>query len=340
MLHGYMPGAIPERIAPGPNDPPIIPCGVIGHVAVSKANDLHGYFDGPSGGIESHFYVTFAGVIRQYRSIFYEADAQASGNSFFIHGRRHGFVSVEFEGMGPGKWTAAQLDAFKRIIAWVHSEQPFPLSTAPSWNSPGCGYHRLFRQWNPNSHSCPGDERVKQYHGIIEPWLHGMARGLGHAGASGVGIAPGKPPRFNPANYYIGAHGPWVIWLGKRLIVHGCNKHSDGNGYQPGPTFTKYDRANVADFQRKQGWSGAGADGFPGPLTLAALRAAPASPPKHKKRPRPRPRTRIQNFRARYKKDDVLDLAILRRSVAGGRHGTVEDVLHALEHEVANLPRR
>ncbi len=84
-----------------------------------------------------------------------------------------------------------------------------------------------------------------------------------------------KLPRSKPKNYYIGARGQWVRWLGRRLKAHGFTKHHDGNGYQPGPVFTKFDRANVRDFQRAQGWRGKDADGFPGPETLKRLNAKP-----------------------------------------------------------------
>lgn len=167
---GFMPGAIVKNIRPGSNDPAITPCGVIGHIAVSRSDSLHGLFT-DDGGIESHFYIRTDGTIEQYRSIYYEADAQAAGNSFIRDGKRVGFVSVETEGMGPGTWTAAQIASFQQIVVWVHSESPFPLRKCPAWNEPGVGYHRLFREWNPNSHSCPGDARVKQFEDVIVPWL-------------------------------------------------------------------------------------------------------------------------------------------------------------------------
>jgi hypothetical protein len=89
--------------------------------------------------------------------------------------------------------------------------------------------------------------------------------------------AVSKKVRLNPANYYLGAHGPQVTWLGKRLVAHGFGKHyTDG----PGPTFTKADQANVRDFQHAQGWKGADADGLPGKETLKRLNAKP-KPVKH-----------------------------------------------------------
>jgi hypothetical protein len=82
-----------------------------------------------------------------------------------------------------------------------------------------------------------------------------------------------KLPRSKPKNYFLGARGRHVTWLGKRLVAHGFGKHySEG----PGPLFTRVDKANVRDFQLAQGWRGRDADGFPGPETLKRLRRKPA----------------------------------------------------------------
>lgn len=66
---------------------------------------------------------------------------------------------------------------------------------------------------------------------------------------------------------------PAVTLLGRRLIAHGFAAKHDGNGYQAGPRFTKYDRANVRAFQIAQGWTGSDADGYPGPSTWKLLMA-------------------------------------------------------------------
>lgn len=172
-LDGFMPGAIIENDPPGENDPRIVPCGVIGHIAVSLSDDIH-----PDGsGVEWHFYVTFTGVTRQYRSIWFEADANADGNSFVLNGLRRGFVSIETQGVGEGQWTDAQLAAIRRIILWVREVTSrvkgivFPLTKCQTWNDPGIGYHRQFTEWNPHNHSCPGDARVIQFNNVLLPSL-------------------------------------------------------------------------------------------------------------------------------------------------------------------------
>lgn len=176
--HGFMPGAIVENITPGSNDPAIIPAGVLEHIAVSNSPDIRPIFtDGR--GIESHFYVEFDGTIRQYRSVFFEADAQFAGNSFFKGSERYGFVSVENEGgvpNGGGTLTPAQLASFKRIVLWVKSQADFPLRVCPAWNAAGVGYHSLFPEWNADHHTCPGPDRIEQFHKVIVPWLASHAK--------------------------------------------------------------------------------------------------------------------------------------------------------------------
>ena len=164
-----MPGAIVKNIPPGANDPAIQPCGIVLHVAVSTSPSLYDWFNGPSGGIESHFYVRFDGLFEQYRSIWFEADAQVAGNSFIgpPMNTRLGFVSIESEGMGDGEWTPEQISTIEQIIAWVKSQSDFPMHQCRAWNDPGLGYHSLFSEWNPNAHTCPGPKRVAQFHKII-----------------------------------------------------------------------------------------------------------------------------------------------------------------------------
>jgi hypothetical protein len=146
------------------------------HVAVSEAPSLFDYFNGPSGGVESHFYVRRDGTTEQYRDTGFEADAQAQGNPFFI--------SVETQGMGAGEWTPEQLATLKALIAWAHVQHGFPLRIAPGWASPGVGYHSQFPQWNPNAHACPGVDRIRQFNTIFRPWLA--------AGGTGDAVTPAE----------------------------------------------------------------------------------------------------------------------------------------------------
>lgn len=166
------PPAIKKLVPPGANDPRLdVVYGTIAHVAVTEAASLFDYFNGPSGGIESHFYIRRDGTVEQYRDTQYEADANYLGNSFIVGGRRAGFISFETQGMEFGEWTDQQVQAIKNLILWVNAVHGVPSRKAPAWNQPGHGYHRLFGEWNNPIHSCPGPDRVNQYERVIVPWL-------------------------------------------------------------------------------------------------------------------------------------------------------------------------
>lgn len=173
----WLPGAIRRPIAPGANDPQIVPVGDVFHVAVSEASSLFDFFDHNPSGIEATGYIRRDGTVEQYRPITVQCDAQAAGNSWSEGGRLVGLNSWETQGMGAGEWTPEQVDTIKRIIVWKHQAWGVPLRVCPSPTSAGFGYHRLFTAWNPHHHACPGPDRVKQFEQIIVPFL-GTAEGM------------------------------------------------------------------------------------------------------------------------------------------------------------------
>lgn len=80
--------------------------------------------------------------------------------------------------------------------------------------------------------------------------------------------APDFPGRDH---FRLGHSDPAVTELGRQLKTRGFDHHHDGNGYQPGPIFTRYDRENVADFQRSRHELAGDPDGYPGPRTWRLL---------------------------------------------------------------------
>lgn len=178
MTSGRYPHARLRLIPAGSSDPPIIPVGVILHVAVSEAASLHDYFAGRSGGIESHAYITRGGVFEQYREFTREADANYRANSFVRDGRRYGFLSVETQGLERGRWDPPQLDAIKAFLVWAAREYDFPLRPCPGPYAAGVGYHVMFGApgpWTPVAKTCPGPDRVRQFHEVLVPWMAGGA---------------------------------------------------------------------------------------------------------------------------------------------------------------------
>ena len=164
---GFAPFATVRNIPPGANDPEIKPRVAILHVDAANAESLFGWFSGPSGGVESHFFVKKTGKIEQYRSIYFEADANLGANPFG--------VSIETQGFAAGKWTPMQTASIERLLTWLETETDIPLRMATSWKGSGVGYHSQFPQWSPVVKSCPGPDRIKQFHSWLIPWMGGAA---------------------------------------------------------------------------------------------------------------------------------------------------------------------
>jgi hypothetical protein len=178
------PGAVKKLIAPGSTDPPIIVVGVILHVDAGNSSSLYNYFNGPSGGIESHFHIPKTKPVEQYRDTGREADANLKANSFIKNGKRYGFISVETQGLEREEWNAYQIGEIKKLLLWAHETHGVPLRRCPAWDQGGVGYHTMWgapSQWTPVAKSCPGPARIKQFNNIIVPWLKTAA-------------TPSKPP--------------------------------------------------------------------------------------------------------------------------------------------------
>ncbi|AXQ61083.1 endolysin [Streptomyces phage Hank144] len=107
-------------------------------------------------------------------------------------------------------------------------------------------------------------------------------RSLGYSGSDADGV-PGEgslkkllgtlpsataskpaPKRYEPfpgaAFFKRAPRSAIVTAMGKRLVAEGCGVYSSG----PGPQWTESDRKSYAKWQRKLGYSGADADGYPG----------------------------------------------------------------------------
>lgn len=71
--------------------------------------------------------------------------------------------------------------------------------------------------------------------------------------------------------FAIGSTHPAVKLLGERLVKQGWTGYKSG----PGVPMSETDKAGVKWWQEKQGWTGTGADGVPGPLTWSTLMEDP-----------------------------------------------------------------
>ncbi|AYG82669.1 hypothetical protein DWB77_04853 [Streptomyces hundungensis] len=79
---------------------------------------------------------------------------------------------------------------------------------------------------------------------------------------------PTRPAYPGPSYFRPGQESPYVTQLGRRLVAKGFGTYYTSG---PGPRWGEADRRNVEAFQRAQGWSGAEADGYPGPETWRRL---------------------------------------------------------------------
>ncbi|MGD6762034.1 peptidoglycan-binding protein [Streptomyces sp. BH097] len=111
-------------------------------------------------------------------------------------------------------------------------------------------------------------------------------RSLGYTGADADGVPgetslrtllgtlPGKtttaakPPFPGRDKFGPGKSNKYVTMLGERLVTKGYSRFYKVG---PGPSWGDADRNACRAFQKAQGWSGADADGYPGPETWARL---------------------------------------------------------------------
>ncbi|WP_030563299.1 peptidoglycan-binding protein [Streptomyces aureocirculatus] len=98
-------------------------------------------------------------------------------------------------------------------------------------------------------------------------------KGLRPSGQSASGGAASGPAaaRYPGAGHFgPGADNEHVTRLGQMLVARGGARfYRAGPG--PGPRWSEADRRATQAFQREQGWTGADADGLPGPTTWAYL---------------------------------------------------------------------
>lgn len=162
----WYPHAIRKNIPPGINDPQVTPTQIIDHVAASTTSSLYGWFNGPSGGIESHFYVRSDGTVEQYRDTDYQADAQIGGGK--------NAISIETAGLSDGTWTDAQIAALIALHDWIADTHGIARQACPDPYGPGLGYHSMWGStragtWAADGRTCPGPKRITQWRERVLP---------------------------------------------------------------------------------------------------------------------------------------------------------------------------
>lgn len=163
-------GAVKYELQPESDDQPaIVPDQFIVHsiAAPWTAKRTYEYWR-DSTNLESHFGLGYAGDLGQFIGTQTRADANAAANR---RADGHGAVSLESASnlQASDPWTDEQVDKIVEVGVWLHEEHGIPLRKCRTWDDPGYGYHKMFSQWNPNGHACPGAARIEQFHDVVFP---------------------------------------------------------------------------------------------------------------------------------------------------------------------------
>ncbi|MFG3349227.1 peptidoglycan-binding protein [Streptomyces sp. NPDC048018] len=227
--------------------------GLVVHIMAGTLGGTDSWFRNPAARSSSHFGTGKGGELTQWVDTTDRAWAQAYGNPSWL--------SIENEGKGGDALTSAQMDRIAEVFAWVHKIYGVPLQVTSDPNGRGLGYHAMGGKPWGNHPSCPGPKIIAQL-----PEIVARAKRL-------AGSPPDKPkPVYAPfpgAAYFLKApRSALITAMGRRLVAEGCGRYSSG----PGPQWTESDRKSYAAWQRKRGFTGADADGWPGKATWDALR--------------------------------------------------------------------
>ncbi|OPC82997.1 hypothetical protein B4N89_20505 [Embleya scabrispora] len=124
-----------------------------------------------STNLESHFGLGFDGSLAQFIGTLTRADASAQANVRAISLES----ASNLEHTDP--WTDAQVAVIIRLGVWLCQTHGIPAHRPPTWDAPGIGYHRMFRQWSTDGTACPGDARVEQFDEVILPGIQRVLAG-------------------------------------------------------------------------------------------------------------------------------------------------------------------
>ncbi|AKU16992.1 hypothetical protein VV02_15890 [Luteipulveratus mongoliensis] len=200
--------------------------------------------DGP--GIEYNFVITQHGEIYEGRGWDLLAGAVEGFNTPAISAQVH-----IREGTGPSREALDALAALYRRANQVLAEA-----------RPGGG--RILHALEVSSHhahydtECPGPDLLD--------WVKNTGPGLRAEADARI-----TPPAFPGRDaFQIGHSDPSVRMLHLALVRACYTRHPD-DASRPNDLFTEATRLNVRDFQLAQGWTGSGADGYPGPKTWDLL---------------------------------------------------------------------
>jgi hypothetical protein len=197
-------------------------------------------------------------------------EANTDGNA-----RYYGF-ECENKGDGKDPWPDVQVESIVRASA--------ALCRAHQWNVNGEGEESVIghKEWQPGKVDPRGIEGdMAGIRDRVEDRLqHDSDWSPGDATTPPPAPKPEKPkpapkpatPKYQPfpgaAWFKKNPNSPIVTAMGKRLVAEKCSRYNVG----PGPKWTKVDRESYKRWQRKCGFYGSAADGWPGKISWDRLK--------------------------------------------------------------------
>lgn len=223
--------------------------GPLCHGVIAKDGSVHLVGNGRANHAGAGDPDVLAAVIAERVTLPAPSRRTADGNTHF-----YGFECVNL-GDGKDPWPAAQLDAIERVSAAI--------CRAHGWHAASVIGHK---EWT----SAKIDPRGFTMAELRASIAARLAQPASHA-PKPPATAPAKPA-YQPypgATWFTAQPKSAIVTaMGKRLVAEGCSAYKVG----PGPQWTQADRDSYAKWQRKLGYTGADADGRPGPASWAALK--------------------------------------------------------------------
>ncbi|MFF7454531.1 peptidoglycan-binding protein [Kitasatospora sp. NPDC008115] len=233
-------------------------------VAANRGVKVH-YLGGPYSADE---HGTCAGYMRKVQN----SHMDGNGWSDFAYNLavcEHGYV---FEGRGRNAQNAANgnttlnRDHFA-VLAFVGdsghtgptAEQTAGLRDAIAYLRANGAGREIRGHRDGYATECPGGALYRLVtSGALEP---------GAGSGADTGTAGGWAPFPGSEWFRTGPRSPLVAAMGRRLVEEGCGAYQQG----PGPQWGEADRRSYARWQRKLGYAGGDADGWPGASSWARL---------------------------------------------------------------------
>jgi hypothetical protein len=275
--------AVPAVAAPHAPAPPGVPAGDTGDQPATPQGAKAPLY-GPAGqpakpstAVEAPP-ITRAEIISRAKT-WVAAQVPYSMSDYWSDGYRQdcsGFVSMAWN-LPENEWTGS-LDQYGVRIS-KEDLQPGDILLFHNPDDPEDGSHVvLFGGWTDSKHTyytayeeTPPHARQQatpyKYWSNSDRYVPYRYKGV-TAGAAGAVTAGVATPYPGAVHFGPGANNKYVTRLGRLLVARGAGSYYTSG---PGPRWSDADRRATQAFQRAQGWSGADADGLPGPHTWQLL---------------------------------------------------------------------